>query len=251
MRFNLVVLAILLALVAVKSRDLDQPVNPQWQLACADGVEFPLGPGGFYAEWLEIENGRYLSCDQCSTSSEVRERGRTELQGERLTLISDQGKRSEYRLNQSPGMRWYLTDAKGKTYGQERETQPRLHPSPDWLDKNLPLELDAPPAPPPKPTVLKPSLSDHQFFPLIELPMANSDLEGSRLIQGGRDLLNQRSTRRDVESLFGPLKWRIVEGPHNHGTGAEARRGNLLIRVYWILGKTPDEARVIGFSQRP
>ena len=55
-------------------------------------------------------------------------------------------------------------------------------------------------------------------------------------MQGGRDLLNQ---------------WTIVDGPHNHGTRAQARRGKLLIRVSWIVGMRPDEATVVGFSMDP
>lgn len=54
-------------------------------------------------------------------------------------------------------------------------------------------------------------------------------------MQGGRDLLNQ---------------WTIVDGPHNHGTRAQARRGKLLIRVSWIVGMRPDEATAWTLATR-
>jgi hypothetical protein len=249
-RLNLILTVALIFLIAVASLVTAKPTNLLWKQACADGVSFTIRSGGNYCQWLEVENDRYRFCDQCSTSTEVRERGFVELQGENLTLVSDQGKRAEYRVTEGAG-RWFLSDAQGKAHGQEMESLPRLHPSPEWLDNSKPLELDAPSTPHVveiselEPVVPEPEKS---LFPEIEIARLNSDLSGSRLFQGGRDLLNTRSTRRDVESLFGPLKWKILEGPTTHGTTAQAQIGKLLIRVSGIVGNTPDEARVIGFS---
>lgn len=238
-------------MVALGSLFVAQPANLRWKAACADGVSFSLcSGGGFYVKWLEIEDDRYRFCDQCSTSTEVFERGAIEIDDQSLTLISDQGKRTEYRVIEGAG-KWFLSDAKGKVYGQEWESQPRIHPSSDWLDERKPLELDAPSSSKlDELSSLEPVVagSAESFFPQIELTRLNSDLSGSRLIQGGRDLLNTRSTRRDVESLFGPLNWKILEGPTNHGTTAQARHGRLLIRVLGIQGTIPEEARIIGFS---
>lgn len=226
-----------------------QPTNLQWNQDNFDGISFPIRSGGNYSQWLEIEKDRYRFCDQCSTSTEVFERGAVELESKCLTLVSDRGKRTVYRLAEGAG-RWFLKDANGKVYGQERESQPRLHPSPEWLDNDKALEIDVPSArqiPVSNPKPVKPG-SERNFFPKFDLPEINLGLRGGRLFQGSRDLLNRRSTRRDVERLFAPLNWRVVEGPTNHGVRLEARTGKLLIRVLGITGSNLHEARVIGFA---
>lgn len=238
-----------MSLVAVRALFTAQPSNLRWSQDAFDGISFSIWSGGNYSQRLEIEKDRYQFYDQRSTSTEVFERGAVELKGQCLTLISDRGKRTEYQLAEGAG-KWFLKDAKDKVYGQESESQPRLHPSPEWLDREKAMEVDVPPARPmpvsnPKP--VKPG-SEKCFFPKIDLPAINLGLPGDRLFQGSRDLLNRRSTRRDAECLFGPLDWQEVEGPTNHGARLQARRGKLLIRVRQIAGSSPGEAKVTGFA---
>lgn len=162
------VLAILLCLIAVKSRHSTPPANPQWNQTCADGVCFTLSSGGNYFQWLEIEDDIYRLCDGASTFTEVRERGKTKFAGERLTLISDEGNRIEYRLTRAAGQ-WVLQDPKGKVCTQDWGSQPRVHPSHECLLDNQSLKLDAP-RPEPKARIRphKPT-RDQMFLPEIEI----------------------------------------------------------------------------------
>lgn len=250
MRLNLVLVLALLALISVAATFSPDPTKARWTQACADGVSFSLRSGGNYCQWLEIDGARYRLCDGCSTSTEVFERGRVYSVGERLVLTFDQGKQKEYDLTQGGG-RWWLRDGQGEAYEQDRETQNRLHPSPEWLIQGKPLELEFdPPCPAAQSHACKPVTpsQNNWLMPSIELPVFSFGLNGCRLKQGGRELLNRRSTRGDVENLLGPLEWTVLEGATNHGTSAQARRGKLLIRVRGIVGSTPDEARVTGFA---
>jgi hypothetical protein len=73
-------------------------------------------------------------------------------------------------------------------------------------------------------------------------------VEGFRLAQGDQKLLNERSTYADVEALFGRLNWVVSEKPNSHGTSRQATRGNLLIKVHWLPGMTPEEGRISSLT---
>jgi hypothetical protein len=252
MRNNLLALGLALVMVALLVKMAPAPApRIVWE------ASFWLHePDGFYCSWLEMENDRYRISSQGCTGAGVGERGRIERLGDRLVLVSDEGEQRSYTLKGGS-----LRNSEGHDFPARYVGVPRLHPDSHWLRADIPLELDG----------VKPGMTRSEVlaiypesFPdengaLVARPKSESRsgritfvidragkverIGGIRLSQAGRPLLNECSTRREVEALFGRLKWKMGQ-PNSFGTAARAHYGGLEITVHQIVGMRPEEAGV-------
>lgn len=258
MRRNLLALGLLLALIALASKSSPPaPPSIDWE------ASFWLHePNGFGAEWLDIEDARYKICGSGCTSASVFERGHVQRTANQLLLTSDDGSNRSYELIQRKSGK-ALRDSKGKVLPEKDAGVPRLHPAPELLRSDIPLELDG----------IRPGLSRAEvlhIFPraspdsdgaLAVYPYPASDynkvtismggddkvqlINGVRLSQAGHPLLNECSTRREIDWLFGPRRWKTQTGD-SLGTSATTRYGKLEIQVHGLVGMTPAEAGLIS-----
>lgn len=255
MRTNLLVLGLVLLVASLLARTRP-PVPPRIEWEASFWLRQPNRYG---SRWLDFENNSYKICGVGCTGGSVSERGRVERTGPRLELTSDQGKRTSYSLVENNGER-VLQDGKSG-YAEKDADVPRLHPDQSWLRADLPLELDRVSLGMTRAEVLQvlPDANADADGALVTRPYRNHPIErvtiemgegdrvqvigGIRLSQGGRPLLNEWSTRREVECLFGRLSWKRGK-PGSYGTSEEASCGGLKIRVHALLGMTSEEARV-------
>lgn len=245
-----------MALSAFASRSSPPaPPNIEWE------ASFWLQePNGFGCKWLDIEDARYKICGSYCTNASVFERGHVQRSANRLLLTSDDGSRRNYELIRVKSGK-ALREPKGEALPERDADVPRLHPGPELLRRDIPLELDG----------IRPGLSRAEvlhIFPRarldadgaltiypyptshnerVTIAMGGDDkvvlIHGLRLSQAGRPLLNQWSTRREIDWLFGPLRWKADAGD-SYGTSATARYGQLEIKVHSLVGMTPAEARL-------
>lgn len=263
-RPNLLILCALLALIAGFTRGNKRPDIPRAEAGAGPhDITFPLVESGYYSRWLKLDNPGYRISESSCTSAGVIERGKLQIKGDLLSLISEQGKHSEYRLSQRRGL-WFLRDGEGAEHKQQHDSVPRLRPAPNWLRDHQSWLLDG----------LHPGMTHaevRKMFPkakvengfLVVSPYGDSycpevqiklkgdrvaAVEGIRLSLAGRPLLNERSTRGDVEALLGPLDWKASEDSDSRGGSARAIHDKLVIHVSWISGSTYAEARVSSIS---
>lgn len=261
MRRNLLWLILLFVLVALGYRygRAPRPEKIEWE------ASFWLRkPNGFGADWLEMENDRFRICTTGCTCARVEDRGRVNRSGNQLELVSNSGKHRSYMLKESPAGRT-LRDSSGEVYAERFAQIRRLHPEPGWLRADQALELDGVRPGMGRAEVLQrlPEARPDESGALVDYPYAESHnqrvtvaldqagrirlIRGICLSQGGRPLLNQCSTRSDVECLFGRLKW-SSDAPDSFGCAATAQYGKLKIEVHSLLEMRYEEARLVGLT---
>ena len=140
---------------------------------------------------LEVENGRYrlIKVDLFGVRT-LEGEGAILREGNTVYLRPNRGSDSHYQF---------------ETLREETLEEPRVHAKSGWFQPGRPLQVDGISLEGPAPK------GEHKNLG-VDKRGRIWWIIGETLTQSGRVLLNQRSRREDVETLFGPQEWRPAWG---------------------------------------